>query len=145
MVDGVPREWVALDGWHAVRGDALPRGAAFTLEDEGIAVYRGVPPPAFADAAMPVYGAGPNSLPRVPTARVFIRFAESTSADARRPDLERAGYTIIEIPDYAPHAAWVKAASDSVRDALAGLSGLVALPGARTVEPQLLGVRALRR
>ncbi len=145
VVDGVPREWVALDGWHAVRGDALPPGAAFTLEDEGIAVYRGASPPALADAAMPVYGAGPNSAPRVPTALVFVRFAESTSAEARRPDLERAGYMIVEIPGYAPHAAWVKAASDSVRDALAGLSRLVALPGVRTVEPQLLGVRALRR
>ncbi len=145
MADGAPREWVALDGWHAVRGDALPPGAAFTLEDEGVAVYRGVPPAALERAAIPVYGAGPKSPPLVPTDLVFVRFAEGTPADGRGADLERAGYAIAEIPDYAPHAAWVRARSGSIRDALAGLPRLLVLTGVRTVEPQLLGRRVLRR
>jgi hypothetical protein len=146
-VDGQPRDWVALDGWYVLHGDgfAPAHAPAFAFEDEGIAVYRGVPPRAQQGTEVTAaYGPSPASSPWAPTGRVFIRFAEGTRAETRRASIESAGYAIEQVPGFAPQAAWVRALSGSVRDGLSGLVRLLALPGVQAVEPQLLGERSLR-
>jgi hypothetical protein len=114
-VDGEERAWVALPGSHAVRGEVTA-----------------------------IYGTSPSASPQVPTGLVSIRFAEDMRAEDQRDPLAAAGYEIVRVPGYAPHAAWVKAASGSIRDSLEGLERLLALPGVQAVEPELLGERASR-
>ena len=85
----------------------------------------------------PVYAAE-NGAPAAPTGDVFVRFVEGQKAEARRADLERAGYEVVKIPAYAPHAAWARARTGGAPWALRHLSDLHDLPGVEAVEPQLL-------
>jgi len=50
----------------------------------------------------------------------------------------------VEIPAYAPNAAWLRARSGEIADALAGTPALDALPDLEAVEPQMLMERARR-
>ena len=115
-VDGEERTWVALSSSRTVEGETTP-----------------------------LYGTSPSASPQVPTGLVSIRFAEDMRAEDQRDRLAAAGYEIVRVPGYAPHAAWVKAASGSIRDSLEGLERLLALPGVQAVEPELLGEREWRR
>ena len=114
-VDGEERTWLALPGSREVEGETIR-----------------------------LYGTSPSASPQAPTGLVFIRFGEGESAEAQRPSLAAAGYEIVRVPGYAPHAAWVKASSGSIRDSLTGLERLLALPGVQAVEPELVMERVSR-
>jgi len=86
----------------------------------------------------PVYRAGPGGPIAVPTGRVFVRFREGTSAESKREEVAAAGFAVESVPAYAPHAAWVRPASERVTDALVDLDRLQRLPGVERVEPQLV-------
>jgi hypothetical protein len=141
MVDGERREWVARPGWCAVctPGDRTGEPQV-TLRKGAPELQRGEPG---AETA-PAYAVTPQAAPLAPTGQVFVRFEPGSDAASRAADLAAAGFVIAEVPAYAPHAAWVRAASGSLRDALAGLERLLALPGICAVEPQLVGERRWR-
>ena len=64
--------------------------------------------------------------------------------EERRAEIEAAGYEMAQALDYAPHAAWVRARSGRIADALNGLRRLEAIPDVENVEPQMLTPRAAR-
>lgn len=86
----------------------------------------------------PVYRRGEGGGVAVPTGQVLVRFPEDDSADAHREELAAAGYEIAQVLGYAPQAAWVRATSGSVADALRDLDHLDAVPGIENVEVQML-------
>jgi hypothetical protein len=92
----------------------------------------------------PVYALAPNGPLAVPTGLIFARFADGVAADSRRDDLRRLGYDVVEVPSYAPNAAWLRAQSGEIADALAGAPALEALPDVEAVEPQMLMESARR-
>jgi hypothetical protein len=97
-----------------------------------------------AGSLIPVYGLEPSGLPAVPTGQVFIRFAEGIKAEERRQEINQAGYEIVQSLSYAPQAAWLRARSDDIADALAEISKLEQLPDVENVEPQMLKESARR-
>jgi len=92
----------------------------------------------------PVYRRGPGGDVVVPTGRVLVRLRPGDEVDAHRAELEAAGYTIDSVLSYAPHAAWVRAASGQTADALGHLDALAQLPGVEHVEPQMIGEASRR-
>ena len=143
---GRPERWyVRLPGHFAVHGEEkqeekrLAARALAQLEGGRIRLYRGDPdtdvPP---DALTPVYSLEPGGTPAVPTGRVFVRFAEGVPAEDRREALGRVGYNLVEVPVYAPQAAWVEAREGGTAASLEGLPRLEALPEVANVEPQML-------
>ena len=86
----------------------------------------------------PVYTLQPGGLPAVPTGQVFISFKDGMTASERRPEIERAGYVIVRSLDYAPQAAWLKARTGKIEDALSGLGALELIADLVTIEPQML-------
>jgi hypothetical protein len=92
----------------------------------------------------PVYRHTADGQLAVPTGRVFVRFAPGDSAARHEEDIAAAGYQVQEVPSYAPHAAWLSAASGTVVDALRGLDRVRRLPGVEHAEPQLLTAPARR-
>lgn len=138
-------------GWFAVHGappSSLTLPVVFTLNEGAISVCRGEPPdPRALPPSLlitPVYSFQPGGRPAVPTGRIFIRFAEQIRADARRDALAQAGYRIVDLPSYAPQAAWVEPAEGGVAASLAGLARLQALTEIVNVEPEMLTQRVLR-
>ena len=119
--------------------------------DDLVAVHRedgvALQPPSAAESAPgtvgPVYRRSGGSL-AVPTGRAFVRFTDGEAAQAHAGSLGAAGWTIEEVPGYAPHAAWVRPARGGVVAALTELEGLRALPGVEHAEAQLLDERAPR-
>ncbi len=113
------RQVAHLDGMVLLKGSPLPH-------EEAHAVY--------ADGAMLA----------VPTGKVFVRFAEGEHAVDHAQDLQRAGYEIIEVPVYAPNAAWVRARDRDPASALSHLEDLEKLPGVENVEPEFISECGLR-
>jgi hypothetical protein len=74
----------------------------------------------------------------VPTGRVFIRFADDIKAGDREAEIRAAGYEVDQQVDYAPNAAWLRARSGSIADALKGIDALRKVTGVENVEPQML-------
>ncbi|HEY6425157.1 MAG TPA: hypothetical protein VIY28_18330 [Pseudonocardiaceae bacterium] len=89
-------------------------------------------------AIAPVYRRTPGGGWAVPTGRVLVRFAAGESADQHREDLADAGYVIDEVLRYAPHAAWVRARSGDLADALTRIARLAELARVENVEPQMV-------
>lgn len=134
-------------GWYAVHGEPLQQANVILLfEPEAIAVLAGTPagPLAPGQAISPVYAQAGSDELAVPTGAIFLRFRQGDSAAAHRAELEQAGCRIASLPDHAPEAAWLRASSDSIADALGCLGRLRGLPGVESVEPQLLRRRAHR-
>lgn len=131
--------------YFALPDDAASVGKPIN-EFDGYRVYRAADVRAGAapSNAIPVYQTLPAGSLLVPTGAVFIRFAEGEDVNSRTRDIERAGYRIAEIPPYATHAAWVRAASGSVRDALLGVEKLAGLSGVENVAPQFVTQRKSR-
>jgi hypothetical protein len=128
---------------HGRQPGSPPAGALFELKQGEIAVYRGNPPPGQEQQVGPVY-ALPDGPLAVPTGLVFVRFKEGTSAAEHREEIERSGYEIVQIPGYAPHAAWVRARNGDIASSLQGIRSLESLPGVENVEPQMLMASAKR-
>ena len=92
----------------------------------------------------PVYSLQSGGTPAVPTGRVLIRAKEGELVEKLQQKVEQAGYQIVQILDYAPHAAWLQAASGEIADALTGIQRLEKIPELENVEPQMLMPRANR-
>jgi hypothetical protein len=75
---------------------------------------------------------------------VLVRFRPGVAAGRRAASLARAGFAIEQVLAFAPHCAWVRAASGRAADALAGLDRLRELRDVLAVEPQLLLARRSR-
>jgi hypothetical protein len=151
---------------HNWRADISGVEPVQTFADDRIAIIKGEPGPASAttgssdvatdppDAATdatadtaaqptlsPIYaqqsGGSAGSM-AVPTGRVFIRFADAVKVADRETQIHDAGYEIDQKLDYAPNAAWLRARSGNIADALNGIATLAKLADVENVEPQLL-------
>jgi hypothetical protein len=142
-------------GYYAVHyqqpGTVAP-GAVLELNDGAIAVFPGEPDEpqnalqlaSTAGTVSAIYTLPSDNLLAIPTGLVFIRFAEGVKVELRQDAIAQAGYEVTESLFYAPQAAWLKARSGKIVDALTGISQLEALPDVENVEPQMLMERALR-
>jgi hypothetical protein len=133
----------AIHGWRSDAPGAVP---VQTLEDGAIAIMQGEPDPSDVAAAAsykltPVYtlksGGAAGSM-AVPTGRVFIRFADGVNVGDRTAEINQAGYKVDQKLDYAPHAAWLRASSGSIADALNSIQELQKIADVENVEPQML-------
>jgi hypothetical protein len=108
--------------------------------DEHFAVFQGPPPSseAAAGTVLPVYRAEPSGAFAIPTGRVWVRFKEGIDAAAKHAAMAKAGFHLEESPAWAKHAAWLRAGSGKVADALNAAHRLVALGDVEHVEPQML-------
>lgn len=111
-----------------------------------VSVRRVEPEQAGRDATglAPVYRRVPGGDLVVPTGRLHVRFDEGDLVENHREDLRGVGYEVDSVPPYAPHAAWVRAVTGSLTEALRDMGRLGGLPAVRHVEPQMLGKRATR-
>lgn len=98
-------------------------------------------PGSLPQGAQRVYRDAATGQWRVPSGRVFIRFAPDVAALSQRAALQQAGYRIQSLPGYAPQAAWLEAEAGGIAQALSGIAALEALPGVENVEPQWLEPR----
>ena len=133
-----------------VRSSSGDAGTVYKLENERYAVpgsgdefefERGK---ADQDDARPVYVLQPGGTPAVPTGLVFVRFGSGVKPVDRLQDLEKAGYEIEQTLDYAPEAAWVRAKSGDIADALTRIDDLEKIADIENVEPQMLKRRVSR-
>ncbi|MCT0208673.1 hypothetical protein [Synechococcus sp. CS-1332] len=134
-------------GWYALHGQPLPEANVILLfEPEAIAVLAGTPaaPLAPGQAISPVYAQAGSDELAVPTGVLFLRVRQGERAKDHRAALEQAGCRIASLPDHAPEAAWLRASSGRIADALGCLDRLRDLPGVESIEPQLLRRRAHR-
>lgn len=133
---------------HDATATSLPGDAIMTLNDDTIAIFAGDPQTkrdlAPGAEISPVYALQPGGSMAVPTGSVFIRFSEGTVATEQAEVIRAAGYEIVDSPIYAPHAAWVRARSGRIADALAGVAQLQTIPGMVNVEPQMVMQRGQR-
>jgi hypothetical protein len=120
-----------------VTEQSLSAGYAYT-------VFPGEPNQSEPGKLSPVYTIEPNGSLAVPTGLVFIRFAEGVDVESQHEAINRAGYEVVQILDYAPHAAWLRAQSDNIVDAIAKIPQLQAIPKIENIEPQMLMERNLR-
>ncbi|MHC5724928.1 MAG: hypothetical protein ACYTXY_12460 [Nostoc sp.] len=134
-------------GYYAVhynQPNTMPLGAILQLNDGKIAVFPGEPNQSEQEIVTPIYTLQPNGSVAVPTGLVFIRFAEGVDVESQREIINRAGYEIVQSLDYAPHAAWLRAQSGNIADAIARIPQLEAIPKVENIEPQMLMERGLR-
>jgi len=80
----------------------------------------------------------------VPTGSVLIRFKEGVPVEEHRSEIEQAGYEVTQVLDYAPHAAWLRARSGNIADALNDLRSLEVIADVENIEPQMLMQRVAR-
>jgi len=108
--------------------------------DDNFAVFQGPPSPSdLAEGiALPVYRAEPSGSFAIPTGRVWVRFKKGIDAAAKDVAIARAGFHLEESPRWAKHAAWLRAGSGKIADALSAAHSLVALGDVEHVEPQML-------
>lgn len=136
---------------HRQRADAPPPEDVVTTLSEGedkVEVFRGEAGgrkhPAAPSEVRPVYSLQPGGTPAVPTGQVFIRLKEGVAVGERLREIEQAGYGIAQNLEYAPHAAWLRARSGEISDALTGIPDLEKIADVENVEPQMLMQRASR-
>jgi hypothetical protein len=136
---------------YAIHGPLPPQLAESVLlhlHDQSITVCRGTPDQQLMQtrslAITPVYALEPNGPFAVPTGLVFVRFKEEIKAETQYQTLASIGYTIIDIPLYAPYSAWVRQKSEDIAAALTNLSSLETLSDVVNVEPQMLTKPARR-
>lgn len=126
----------------------LTESVLLRFYDQSIAVCQGMPDQELMQtksmAITPVYSLEPDGPFAVPTGRIFVRFKEGIKAESQNQALASTGYTITDIPLYAPQTAWVCHQSKDVASALTNLSGLEALSNVVNVEPQMLTKPARR-
>lgn len=132
----------AVHGWHGDTPGSVP---VQTFEEDAIAIMQGEPDPAAIAAALhklsPVYAlrsGGAGGSMAVPTGRIFIRFPDGAKASDHETEIRNAGYEVDQKLDYAPNAAWLRARSGSIADALNGVDALRKITDVENVEPQML-------
>jgi hypothetical protein len=143
-------------GYYAVHykqpGTVVP-GAVLQLNDGAIAVFQGEPDESENAIRLasttgtlgPIYTLQADGTLAVPTGLVFIRFVEGVEVESHREAIKQAGYEIAQSLSYAPQAAWLRAQSGNILDALVGISKLEAIPTVENVEPQMLMERVQRQ
>ena len=108
--------------------------------DDNFSVFQGPSSPS--DLAegktLPVYRAEPSGAFAIPTGRVWVRFKQGIDAAAKQVAIARAGFHLEESPAWAKHAAWLRAGSGKIADALSAARRLVTLGDVEHVEPQML-------
>ena len=134
-----------LPNHYAIHGPLpvqLTESVLLHLYDQSIAVCQGTPAQQLMQtrdlAITPVYALESNGPFAVPTGLVFVRFKEGMKAEAQEQNLASTGYTITDIPLYAPHTAWVRHKSENIAAALTNLTNLENLSDVVNVEPQML-------
>ncbi len=132
----------ALFAVHGSLPSYLETAVELVLEENSITICRGEPaPPADLRTSLnitPVYARDPHGPLAVPTGQIFLRFTPDVKTEELRGNLADRGYTIVRIPSYAPHAAWVQATNGDIATSLLNIEQLNGLPGLVSVEPQLL-------
>ena len=142
--------YLRLPGHYAIHGPLPAHLVPSVLLhlDQSIAVCRGTPDPQLMQdkslAITAVYSLEPNGPPAVPSGLVFLRFREAIKAEEQHQTLASIGYTMTDIPPYAPHTAWVRHKSRDIAAALTNLPSLETLSDVVNLEPQMLTKRALR-
>jgi hypothetical protein len=143
-------------GYYAVHykqpGTVAP-GAVLQLNDGAIAVFQGEPDEpenairlaSTTGKLGPIYTLQADGSLAVPTGLVFIRFVEGVEVESNQEAIKQAGYEIAQSLSYAPQAAWLRAQSGNILDALVGISKLEAIPNVENVEPQMLMERVQRQ
>ncbi|MEH2349716.1 MAG: hypothetical protein V7K55_17300 [Nostoc sp.] len=142
-------------GYYAIHYNNQPKtvatGAILQLNDGAMsttgyayAVFSGEPNSSEHNTLTPIYTLQPNGSFAVPTGLVFIRFAEGVDVESQRELINRAGYEVVQILDYAPHGAWLRATSGNIADAITKIPQLEAIPKVENIEPQMLMERGLR-
>ncbi|MEH1889357.1 MAG: hypothetical protein V7K92_07785 [Nostoc sp.] len=134
-------------GYYAIHYNqpkTVASGAVLQLNDGAIAVFPGEPNRSEQGTLSPIYTLQPNGSLAVPTGLVFIRFAEGVDVESQREVINRVGYEVAQSLDYAPHAAWLRAQSGNIADAIAGIPQLEAIPKVENIEPQMLMEKGLR-
>ncbi|MBN3960776.1 hypothetical protein [Nostoc sp. NMS8] len=141
-------------GYYAIHYNqlnAVPAGAILQLNNGAMsttgyayAVFSGEPNQSAKGILSPIYTLEANASLAVPTGLVFIRFAEGVDVESQREVINQAGYEIAQSLSYAPHAAWLRAKSGNIVDAIAGISQLEAIANVENVEPQMLMERGWR-
>jgi hypothetical protein len=122
--------------------------AAYVFNEGAVTVFKGGPSEATAAAApgkvSPAYSLVPGGSPAVPTGLIFLRLAEGVAIDERKKEIAEAGYEVAEPLAYAPNAAWLRAVSGDIADALGRLEALEKMPDVESIEPQMLMESARR-
>ncbi|MEH1786569.1 hypothetical protein [Nostoc sp.] len=134
-------------GYYAIhynQPSTVPAGAILQLNNGEIAVFSGEPNQSEKGILSPIYTLEANASLVVPTGLVFIRFAEGVDVESQREVINQAGYEVAQSFSYAPHAAWLRAKSGNIVDAIAGISQLEAIANVENIEPQMLMERGLR-
>ncbi|MEH2012371.1 hypothetical protein [Nostoc sp.] len=141
-------------GYYAIHYNqpkTVASGAILQLNDGAMsttgyayAVFPGEPNQSKQGTLSPIYTLQPNGSLAVPTGLVFIRFAEGVDVESQREVINRVGYEVAQSLDYAPHAAWLRAQSGNIADAIAGIPQLEAIPKVENIEPQMLMEKGLR-
>ncbi len=143
-------------GYYAVHykepGTVAP-GAVLQLNDGAIAIFQGEPDEpenairlaSTTGTLGPIYTLQADGTLAVPTGLVFIRFVEGVEVELHREAIKQAGYEIAQSLSYAPQAAWLRAQSGNILDALVGISKLESIPNVENVEPQMLMERVQRQ
>lgn len=144
-------------GYYAVHynqsGTEAP-GAVLQLNDGAMpkrlclgqyAVFQGEPDELKTDIISPIYALQPDGSLAVPTGLVFIRFVAGVDVESQREAIKQAGYAVAQSLAYAPHAAWLRAQSGKILDAIMGIPQLEAIPAVENVELQMLMARVQRQ
>ena len=97
------------------------------------------------EAITAVYSLPPKGPLFVPTGRVFVRFDRRLRSREFTSQLEDLGFSVIEVPPYAPHAAWVAHESGHIYSSLIKFRRIQSLDGVENVEPQMLTSRVARQ
>ncbi|MBE8999498.1 hypothetical protein IQ274_15000 [Nostoc sp. LEGE 12447] len=153
--DSTAISYTRKSGYYAIHYNNQPKtvapGAILQLNDGAMstkgyayAVFPGEPNQSEQGKLSPVYTIEPNGSLAVPTGLVFIRFAEGVDVKSQHEAINRAGYEVVKSLDYAPHAAWLRAQSGNIADAIAKIPQLEAIPKVENIEPQMLMERGLR-
>lgn len=135
-------------GVFALHGEHLPVSAQVVLrfEPERISVLSGAPPLPLDpnQSVSPVYAASGRDALAVPTGQLFVRLRQGVAVADVRAELEQTGCVIAKELDHAPEAAWLRARSGSIAEALGCVARLRGLAVVENVEPQLLMQRMAR-
>ncbi len=125
----------------ACRSDTLAGEGMETLTvlpEEGlsvVAIAHDALPPGTDSEWTPVFAFPDDVVGAIPTGRVFVQATAGVEVAAA---VEAAGYVIESTVPYAPNAAWIVAADDTVASALTNLTTLIASADFESVEPQML-------
>lgn len=133
-------------GYYAVhynQPNSVADQAVLQLNEGAIAVFPGEPDE-LDNTLSPIYTLQPDGSLAVPTGLIFIRFVAGVDVESHHEAIRQAGYEVAQSLDYAPHAAWLRAQSSKILDALRGISQLEGIPDVENVEPQMLMARVQR-